>query len=114
MRFFKAEYLSKIKYSRLILNILSLLVIAFIGYFVAFANAESDDSDNFFIRIIVATIVLIFKIIALPELLFLQELGISMSWFYIAAVIIDCVIYGFIAELLFLKYRDKPCKIVGL
>ncbi|MFD1255815.1 hypothetical protein ACFQ3S_03320 [Mucilaginibacter terrae] len=102
--------LNKIKYSRLAFTISILLFIAFLGYFVAFANVESGDSNNFFIRIIVATIVLIFKIIALPGLLFLEKLGISMSWFYIAAVVIDCVIYGFIAEILFIKFRNKPQK----
>lgn len=105
MKLWKVEYLSKIKYSRLTLNILSLLFIAFIGYFVAFANEESGDSDNFFIRIIVEIIVFIFKVIALPGLLVFQKLGVS---FYILGVVIDCVIYGFIVELLIVKFRSWP------
>jgi ABC-type glycerol-3-phosphate transport system permease component len=105
MKLLKVEYFNNVKYSRLILNVLSLFFIAFVGYFVAFANEESGDSDNFFLQIIVAIIVFIFKVIALPGLLIFQKFGV---FFYILGVVIDCVIYGFIVELLIVKFRSRP------
>jgi ABC-type glycerol-3-phosphate transport system permease component len=105
MKLLKGQYLSKIKYSRLTLNVLSLLFIAFIGYFAAFANQESGDSHNLLIRIIVIIIVFLFKVIALPGLLVFQKFGMP---YYILGLVIDCVIYGFIVELLIIKVRSKP------
>jgi hypothetical protein len=99
--------LKNINFIRLFKSTVLFILIAIIAYFVTFANGEgSFEESGFFVTIIVWVFKWVFILISFPVIFLVKFSPKTNPIFYFTIVIVDCIIYSLLFEILLVKYRN--------
>jgi len=100
------RFLSKISLSRLLISVVNLFILTFISFFIVFAYEETGPVENYFIYVLVTIFKWFFLLISFPAFYIVQAFHISNTYINLSAILLDCIIFGMIIEIVFTIFKS--------
>lgn len=100
---------NKIDYKKLAICAICTAIIAVICFWIIFAQDEGQLGSNWYYPVRVSEV--IFAIITFPGVAFFENLlHLHYSICLLAGIFIDCLLYGFLAERVMIKFKSRKLK----